>query len=153
MSNDDSVSATASGTGSAIKEAEPHNDPKIGGKDKLEELCVNTIRFLSIDGVEKAKTGHPSAPIRFSKVPTSPPTPSRISVKTTIELGYANRTLLIFSVDASISPRAIASASPAASISRLPCGATNDHLPSAAGACVPRANVREFRENKSIFIN
>src|SRR5258707_3862520 len=34
-----------------------------GTKDKLEELCVNTIRFLAIDGVEKAKSGHPGAPM------------------------------------------------------------------------------------------
>jgi transketolase len=29
----------------------------------LDELCVNTIRFLSIDAVEKAKSGHPGAPM------------------------------------------------------------------------------------------
>jgi len=34
-----------------------------GTRDKLEELCVNTIRFLAIDGVEKAKSGHPGAPM------------------------------------------------------------------------------------------
>jgi transketolase len=30
---------------------------------RLDELCVNTIRFLSIDAVEKAKSGHPGAPL------------------------------------------------------------------------------------------
>ncbi|MBW1700563.1 MAG: transketolase [Deltaproteobacteria bacterium] len=30
---------------------------------KLDELCVNTIRMLSIDGVEKAKSGHPGMPM------------------------------------------------------------------------------------------
>lgn len=30
---------------------------------KLDELCVNTIRMLSIDGVERAKSGHPGAPM------------------------------------------------------------------------------------------
>ena len=40
-----------------------YNEPKTGTKDKLEELCVNTIRFLAIDGVEKAKSGHPGAPM------------------------------------------------------------------------------------------
>lgn len=29
----------------------------------LEELCVNAIRFLAIDGVEKAKSGHPGLPM------------------------------------------------------------------------------------------
>ncbi|MEO6259464.1 MAG: transketolase [Thermoanaerobaculia bacterium] len=47
----------------AIAVAEESNNPKFGTKDKLEELCVNTIRFLSIDGVEKAKSGHPGAPM------------------------------------------------------------------------------------------
>jgi transketolase len=30
---------------------------------KIEELCVNTIRFLSIDAVQKANSGHPGAPM------------------------------------------------------------------------------------------
>jgi transketolase len=30
---------------------------------KLDELCVNTIRMLSADGVEKAKSGHPGMPM------------------------------------------------------------------------------------------
>jgi transketolase len=29
----------------------------------LEELCINAIRFLAIDGVEKAKSGHPGLPM------------------------------------------------------------------------------------------
>jgi transketolase len=32
-------------------------------KDKLEELAVNTIRFLAVDAVEKAKSGHPGTPM------------------------------------------------------------------------------------------
>jgi transketolase len=63
MSNDQSGSGAGSETADAIAKAESHNDPKIGSKDRLEELCVNTIRFLSIDGVEKAKSGHPGAPM------------------------------------------------------------------------------------------
>jgi transketolase len=31
--------------------------------NSLDELCVNTIRFLSIDAVEKAKSGHPGTPM------------------------------------------------------------------------------------------
>ncbi len=29
----------------------------------LDDLCVNTIRFLSVDAVEKAKSGHPGTPM------------------------------------------------------------------------------------------
>ena len=55
--------SSAHGIAEATAEAEEHNEPLIGTKDKLEELCVNTIRFLAIDGVEKAKSGHPGAPM------------------------------------------------------------------------------------------
>jgi transketolase len=30
---------------------------------QLDELCINSIRFLSIDAVQKAKSGHPGAPM------------------------------------------------------------------------------------------
>src|ERR1035437_1651312 len=30
---------------------------------KLEELCINTIRFLSVDAVQKANSGHPGLPL------------------------------------------------------------------------------------------
>jgi hypothetical protein len=53
----DEQTGGAAEASAAIAEAESHNEPKIGDKDKLEELCVNTIRFLAIDGVEKAKSG------------------------------------------------------------------------------------------------
>ncbi len=29
----------------------------------LDELCINTLRFLAVDAVEKAKSGHPGAPM------------------------------------------------------------------------------------------
>ncbi len=32
-------------------------------KSKLDELCVNTIRMISADGVEKANSGHPGMPM------------------------------------------------------------------------------------------
>ena len=57
------ATATAQEGSNAIAAAEESNQPKIGAKDKLEELCVNTIRFLSIDAVEKAKSGHPGSPM------------------------------------------------------------------------------------------
>src|SRR4051812_34504741 len=68
--NDDNARAasTAAEGGAAIAAAESHNAPKITPKDKLEEHCVNTIRFLAIDGVEKAKSGHPGAPMGMADV-------------------------------------------------------------------------------------
>ncbi len=30
---------------------------------EIDDLCVKTIRFLSVDGVEKAKSGHPGLPL------------------------------------------------------------------------------------------
>src|SRR5689334_13548509 len=47
----------------AVAVAEESNEPKTGTKDRLEELCVNTIRFLAVDAVEKAKSGHPGTPM------------------------------------------------------------------------------------------
>lgn len=32
-------------------------------KKELDQLCINTIRFLSVDAVEKAKSGHPGMPM------------------------------------------------------------------------------------------
>src|SRR5208283_3355456 len=29
----------------------------------IDELCINTIRFLSVDAVQKANSGHPGAPL------------------------------------------------------------------------------------------
>jgi transketolase len=55
-------SAAAEGA-AAISVAEASNQPLMGRKDKLEELCVNTIRFLAVDGVEAAKSGHPGTPM------------------------------------------------------------------------------------------
>ena len=31
--------------------------------ESLDQLCINTIRMLSVDAVEKAKSGHPGAPM------------------------------------------------------------------------------------------
>jgi len=55
--------STAAEGAAAISVAEASNEPLIGTKDKLEELCVNTIRFLAVDAVEKAKSGHPGTPM------------------------------------------------------------------------------------------
>ena len=34
----------------------------VTGED-LDRLCINTIRFLSVDAVERARSGHPGAPM------------------------------------------------------------------------------------------
>src|SRR4030066_2408584 len=31
--------------------------------DELDRVCINTMRFLAVDAVEKAKSGHPGAPM------------------------------------------------------------------------------------------
>ena len=36
---------------------------KTKGLSDIDELCVQTIRFLSLDGVQKAKSGHPGMPM------------------------------------------------------------------------------------------
>jgi transketolase len=60
MSNAEQTAAEAS---AAIEEAEASNALERDGARALEELCVNTIRFLAVDAVEKAKSGHPGTPM------------------------------------------------------------------------------------------
>ncbi len=60
---DPAPGSTAAEGAAAISVAEDSNRPIVGKKDKLEELCVNTIRFLAVDAVEKAKSGHPGTPM------------------------------------------------------------------------------------------
>jgi transketolase len=55
--------STAAEGAAAISVAEASNRPIVGKKDDLEALCVNTIRFLAVDAVEKAKSGHPGTPM------------------------------------------------------------------------------------------
>jgi transketolase len=35
----------------------------VNEKTQLDQLCINTLRFLAVDGVEQAKNGHPGAPL------------------------------------------------------------------------------------------
>jgi transketolase len=60
---DPTPGSTAAEGAAAISVAEESNRPLVGRKDKLEELAVNTIRFLAVDAVEKAKSGHPGTPM------------------------------------------------------------------------------------------
>jgi transketolase len=36
--------------------------------DKLDQLCINTIRMLAVDAVEKARSGHPGMPMEASDI-------------------------------------------------------------------------------------
>ncbi len=36
--------------------------------ESIDELCINTIRFLAVDAVEKTKSGHPGTPMGASPV-------------------------------------------------------------------------------------
>ena len=35
---------------------------------ELDQLSINTLRFLAVDAVEKAKSGHPGAPLGDSPI-------------------------------------------------------------------------------------
>jgi len=39
------------------------NSPKTSSPSTLDRVCVNSIRFLSIDAVQKADSGHPGLPM------------------------------------------------------------------------------------------
>ena len=43
------------------------NEPS-GVTQKLENECINTIRFLAVDGVQKANSGHPGMPMEASEL-------------------------------------------------------------------------------------
>jgi transketolase len=64
----DEQQPAATEASTAITVAEESNEPKFGKKDKLEELAVNTIRFLAVDAVEKAKSGHPGTPMGLADI-------------------------------------------------------------------------------------
>jgi len=38
-------------------------EPPTGDESNVDRLCVNAIRFLSVDAVQKANSGHPGAPL------------------------------------------------------------------------------------------
>ena len=65
---DPTPGSTAAEGAAAISVAEDSNRPLVGKKDMLEEQCVNTIRFLAVDAVEKAKSGHPGTPMGMADI-------------------------------------------------------------------------------------
>jgi transketolase len=63
MSETSRSEATAREAAAAVSAAEKKNHPSFHSGNDLESLCVNTIRFLAVDGVEAAKSGHPGTPM------------------------------------------------------------------------------------------
>src|SRR5713226_5177455 len=49
-------------TDSAFRGAAEHPQG-VTMSDQLDQLCINTVRFLSVDAVQKAKSGHPGMPL------------------------------------------------------------------------------------------
>ncbi len=43
-------------------------DAKVKSQKEIDQLVINTIRFLSVDQVEKAKSGHPGMPLGASHI-------------------------------------------------------------------------------------
>jgi len=46
--------------------ADQHSARRVDADPRLDELCINTIRTLSMDAVQKAKSGHPGTPMALA---------------------------------------------------------------------------------------
>ena len=47
-------------------------------QEKLDQLCINTIRMLAVDGVEKSKSGHPGMPMGDAAMAGDPQSSGRV---------------------------------------------------------------------------
>ncbi len=54
--------------GSVQRVSESHERVNVSEQSTLDQLCINTIRTLSIDAVQKANSGHPGAPMGLAPV-------------------------------------------------------------------------------------
>jgi len=68
MTESPTAAATSAQAAGVVEAPENSDKPEAAGKQRLEELCVNTIRFLSVDAVEKAKSGHPGTPMGLADI-------------------------------------------------------------------------------------
>jgi transketolase len=53
-------------TATAPRSTSPSSVPPAGAGKSLEELCINAIRVLSMDAVQKADSGHPGTPMALA---------------------------------------------------------------------------------------
>ena len=67
MSEPNQPEQTAAEAKATMGSAEASNTP-MSEKERLEQLCVNTIRFLAVDGVEAANSGHPGTPMGMADI-------------------------------------------------------------------------------------
>ncbi|HYM61546.1 MAG TPA: transketolase [Thermoanaerobaculia bacterium] len=51
-----------------VAAAAPPAEASSSRNNELEERCVNTIRFLAVDAVERAKSGHPGTPMGLADI-------------------------------------------------------------------------------------
>src|SRR6201993_3325640 len=56
------------GTKAAVTSAKSERDDLMAPTGSIDEICVNTIRTLCIDAVQKAKSGHPGTPMGMAPV-------------------------------------------------------------------------------------
>ena len=61
------------------------NEP-LASAGQLDQLCVNTIRTLSMDAVQRANSGHPGTPKVLSRYPPADVTIERIGDLIDIDL-------------------------------------------------------------------
>src|SRR6516164_11133143 len=54
----------------SVTDITSHAAPSVGAsmRDKMDSLCINTIRTLAMDAVQQANSGHPGAPMALAPV-------------------------------------------------------------------------------------